>query len=105
MFEKIYYFCRVIKRINFKFNIIMKKIIEIEKSRFVSAEEMSNVQGGKRIFTCTEYEMRPCYMFLTCNLEYQNCMDDVFVSCPNNFSSKQPETSARINLLNHFTFK
>lgn len=105
MFEKIYYFCRVIKRINFKFNIIMKKIIEIEKSRFVSAEEMSNVQGGKRIFTCTEYEMRPCYMFLTCNLEYQNCMDDVFVSCPNNFSSKQPDTSARINLLNHFTFK
>ncbi|MCI7728502.1 MAG: hypothetical protein PUC14_03870 [Bacteroidales bacterium] len=83
----------------------MKKIIEIEKSRFVSAEEMSNVQGGKRIFTCTEYEMRPCYMFLTCNLEYQNCMDDVFVSCPNNFSSKQPDTSARINLLNHFTFK
>lgn len=105
MFEKIYYFCRVIKRINFKFNIIMKKIIEIEKSRFVSAEEMSNVQGGKRIFTCTEYEMRPCYMFLTYNLEYQNCMDDVFVSCPNNFSSKQPDTSARINLLNHFTFK
>lgn len=105
MFEKIYYFCRVIKRINLKFNIIMKKIIEIEKSRFVSAEEMSNVQGGKRIFTCTEYEMRPCYMFLTCNLEYQNCMDDVFVSCPNNFSSKQPDTSARINLLNHFTFK
>lgn len=105
MFEKIYYFCRVIKRINFKFNIIMKKIIEIEKSRFVSAEEMSNVQGGKRIFTCTEYEMRPCYMFLTCNFEYQNCMDDVFVSCPNNFSSKQPDTSARINLLKNFTFK
>ena len=80
---------------------ILKKIEE----NILSAEEMSNVQGGKRIFTCTEYEMRPCYMFLTCNLEYQNCMDDVFVSCPNNFSSKQPETSAIINLLNHFTFK
>lgn len=81
------------------------KILRKIEGNILSPEEMSNVQGGKRIFTCTEYEMRPRYMFLTCNFEYQNCMDDVFVSCPNNFSSKQPDTSARINLLKNFTFK
>lgn len=56
------------------------KILRKIEGNILSPEEMSNVQGGKRIFTCTEYEMRPCYMFLTCNFEYQNCMDDVFVS-------------------------
>ena len=81
------------------------KILRKIEGNILSPEEMSNVQGGKRIFTCTEYERRPCYMFLTCNFEYQTCMDDVFVSCPNNFSSKQPDTSARINLLKNFTFK
>lgn len=81
------------------------KILKKIEGNVLSPEEMSNVQGGKRIFSCIEYEMRPCLMFLTCTLEYQNCMDDVFVSCPNNFSSKQPDNSVRINLMNPFTLK
>ncbi|MGM9815279.1 MAG: hypothetical protein ACI3ZX_04170 [Candidatus Aphodosoma sp.] len=81
------------------------KILNKIEGNILSAEEMRNVQGGKRIFTCTEYELRPCLMFLTCNLEYQDCIDDVYVSCPSNYNSKKLESSVNTNLINPFVLK